>query len=320
MSDKIYLSDYNSSDSVWDSHKESTEKISYYYASSKNSAHNKYSMRMDGCAEFLKFNFIDNEETGESKLKLTQANFCRVRLCPVCQWRRSMAWRGRLFKKLPELLKEQSNLQFIFLTLTVKNCAITSLADTLTSMNKAWNRLVGRKEFKTSIQGFIRATEVTKSGEQAHPHFHCILAVRKSYFKKHYIRTSKWAELWQSCLQVDYLPVVDCRKIKQTGDQIEVKAVLETLKYTTKIKDLLESKDWFLELSNQLFKKRFISTGGCFKDVLKEEVSNQEMITTEQQEEQNLEEDLKAIFFGWYQPAKKYRKVANPTRNFSDSS
>ncbi|MEE3682093.1 protein rep, partial [Avibacterium paragallinarum] len=178
-------------------------------------------------------------------------------------------------------------------------------------------RLIGRKEVKKAVKGFIRATEVTKSGEQAHPHFHVILAVNKSYFTdRTYIKTAQWAELWQDCLQVDYLPLVDARKIRQKGDQIELKAVLETLKYTTKIEHLIEDKDWFLELSDQLFKKRFIATGGCFKDVLKEEVSNEEMIKGEQSEEFDLEEEQeklkKSLFFGFDHQVKKYKKVKNP--------
>ncbi|MEE6047786.1 protein rep, partial [Avibacterium paragallinarum] len=302
-------------DAKWDHHKSSTDVISYYYASSAK--HSKYSVRMDSCAELLRFQFIDNLATGETELKLNKAQFCRVRLCPVCQWRRSMAWRARLFQNLPLLFAEKPNLSFIFLTLTVKNCPITSLSDTLKWMNQAWNRLIGRKEVKKAVKGFIRATEVTKSGEQAHPHFHVILAVNKSYFTdRTYIKTAQWAELWQDCLQVDYLPLVDARKIRQKGDQIELKAVLETLKYTTKIEHLIEDKDWFLELSDQLFKKRFIATGGCFKDVLKEEVSNEEMIKGEQSEEFDLEEEQeklkKSLFFGFDHQVKKYKKVKNP--------
>ncbi|WP_410683698.1 protein rep (plasmid) [Avibacterium paragallinarum] len=245
--------------------------------------------------ELLRFQFIDNLATGEAELKLNKAQFCRVRLCPVCQWRRSMAWRARLFQNLPLLFAEKPNLSFIFLTLTVKNCPVTSLAETLKEMNKAWQKLIDRKAFKKAV----------------------ILAVNKSYFRtKDYIKSAKWAELWQDCLKVDYLPVVDARKIRQKGDQIELKAVLETLKYTTKIEHLIEDKDWFLELSDQLFKKRFIATGGCFKDVLKEEVSNEEMIKGEQNEEFDLEEEQeklkKSLFFGFDHGVKKYKKVKNP--------
>lgn len=315
MSNKSYLTDYSPGDVDWDVHKSCTEKISFYYAVSKSDSHKRYSLRMDNCAELLRFNFVDNSD-GEAKLKLNRASFCRVRLCPVCQWRRSMAWRARLFNKLPVLLKNHPDYEFIFLTLTVKNCEITCLSEVLKDMNKAWKKLISLKLFKKCIHGFIRSTEVTKGEDNfAHPHFHCILVVEKSYFGRNYIKTSRWAELWQSCLQVDYLPICDVRKIKKQGDSLEVKAICETLKYTTKIKDLLDDKEWFLELSDQLFKKRFLATGGCLKDMLKEEATTQEMILGDCASDiDNLEEELKAIslYFGWSKPAKKYRKVSNP--------
>lgn len=316
-SKKKYLTDYNKSDLDWDIHKASTDKISYFYHTSFNSNHHKYSQRMDSCAELLRFNFVDDIDTGESKLKLNQASFCRVRLCPVCQWRRSMAWRGRMFNKLPSLLEEHPEYEFIFLTLTVKNCSITSLASTLEDMNKAWNRLRLRKEFK-HIQGFLRATEVTKGGDgSAHPHFHTILVVKKSYFQgRYYIKTSQWAEVWQQCLKVDYLPICDVRKVKKQakGQGLEVKAICELLKYTTKIKDLLDDQTWFLELSDQLYKKRFLASGGCLKDMLKEDTSNQEMIIGDSSSDELEQDELKkkSLYFGWEQQVKKYKKVKNP--------
>lgn len=312
-----YLTDYNKSDVDWDIHKASTDKISYFYHTSFDSSHHKYSQRMDSCAELLRFNFVDDLTTGESKLKLNRTSFCRVRLCPVCQWRRSMAWRGRMFNRLPSLLEENPNYEFIFLTLTVKNCEITSLASTLEDMNKAWKKLISLKLFKKNIQGFLRSTEVTKGGDgSAHPHFHTILVVKKSYFGKNYIKTAQWAEMWQQCLKVDYLPVCDVRKVKKQAQGLEIKAICELLKYTTKIKDLLDDKDWFLELSDQLYKKRFLASGGCLKDMLKEDTSNQEMILGDSSSDDlELEQDelkKKSLYFGWEQQVKKYKKVKNP--------
>lgn len=311
-----YLTDYNPDDAKWDYHKHATEKVEFYYATSQN--FQRYGQRMATCSELLRFMYQDDITTGESKLKLYNAQFCRVRLCPVCQWRRSMAWRARLFQNLPALLEEQGDMNFIFLTLTVKNCPITELSSYLKFMNEGFRRLRDLKPFKKAIKGFLRATEVTKSGDEAHPHFHCILAVSKSYFKsRDYLTTAQWAEMWQQSLRVDYLPVVDARKIRQKGTELESKAIVETLKYTTKIDDLLDDQSWFLELTEQLFKKRFIATGGVFKDILKEEVSETDMLCLseedQEQTEQEKQESLKkSLFFGWETSSKKYRKVKNP--------
>lgn len=308
-----FLTDYNDGDSKWDFHRDSAEKINYFYALSPK--HKNYSLRMENCANILKFSFLDNVDSGESTLKLTEAQFCRVRLCPVCQWRRSMAWRAKLFQNLPILLEKNKNLSFIFLTLTVKNCLISDLSNTLNFMNLGFRRLRVRDEFRKSIKGFIRATEVTKSNGLAHPHFHCILIVNKSYFNsRYYVKTKRWAELWMESLKIDYLPVVDVRKIKFKNGIIESKAVIETLKYTTKIQDLLDDKEWFLELTDQLFKKRFIATGGLFKDLLKDNVSVDEMVNTGLDEKENeieneVNDDHQSLYFKWNSFFRKYKKL-----------
>ncbi|MBE3060462.1 protein rep, partial [Klebsiella pneumoniae] len=46
-------------------------------------------------------------------------------------------------------------------------------------------------------------------------------------------------------------------------------AVAETLKYSTKPADLVADPKWFLELTRQTHKRRFVATGGALKDVLK---------------------------------------------------
>ncbi|MCE4093435.1 protein rep, partial [Klebsiella pneumoniae] len=75
--------------------------------------------------------------------------------------------------------------RWMFLTLTVRNCAIGELGDTLSRMNTAFQRLKDRK-----VQGWIRTTEVTRGSDgSAHPHFHTLMMVPpgmlngKSYVK-----------------------------------------------------------------------------------------------------------------------------------------
>ncbi|MFO5546928.1 protein rep, partial [Klebsiella pneumoniae] len=46
-------------------------------------------------------------------------------------------------------------------------------------------------------------------------------------------------------------------------------AVAETLKYSTKPADMVADPKWFLELTRQTHKRRFVATGGALKDVLK---------------------------------------------------
>jgi plasmid rolling circle replication initiator protein Rep len=307
-----FLTDYStdSKDSKWDFHKSASQKISFFYQS--DAEFSSKASRVETCADLLKFQFIDTPE-GESVLKLRSAQFCRVRLCPVCQWRRSMLWRAKLFQNLPTLLSEQPNLKFVFLTLTVQNCEIENLSETLKNMNSAFSRLRKLKKFTSVVKGYIKATEVTKSKDgKAHPHFHIILAVEPKFFGRSFIKTSEWAEMWQSCLKVNYLPVCDARKIKVENGNLDSRAIIETLKYTTKVETLVEDKDWFLELTRQLERKRFLDTGGIFKNLLKEDVSQEEMLLQESDDENSKnqdEENQNSVFFGFNSNFQKYKKV-----------
>ncbi|MEL6118032.1 protein rep, partial [Photobacterium sp. SP02] len=89
---------------------------------------------------------------------------------------------------------------------TVRNCPIGDLRSTLQAMNSAWQRLKDRKEFRP-VLGWVRTTEVTRGEDgSAHPHFHALLMVPPSWFTTHYVKHSRWVELWADVMRLDYLP------------------------------------------------------------------------------------------------------------------
>ena len=71
----------------WHSHKANALALSYPGEEIDPAA----AFRMRRCAERLSFT---RDETG--RLKLRQAHFCRFRLCPMCQWRRSLKMHGQV--------------------------------------------------------------------------------------------------------------------------------------------------------------------------------------------------------------------------------
>nr|AYU67726.1 replication protein [Escherichia coli] len=52
--------------------------------------------------------------------------------------------------------------------------------------------------------------------------------------------------------------------VANVAEQLQ-SAVAETLKYSVKPEDMANDPEWFLELTRQLHKRRFISTGGALK-------------------------------------------------------
>lgn len=300
-----YLTDYSSKDEKWDNHRGLTDDVLSIYASDVE--FERYAQRMALCSGFLQFAELVDIPTGELFYKLRKASFCRVRHCPVCQWRRSLMWQAKFFQALPTIQTEYPTAKWLFLTLTVANPPIEELGDTLSHMNTALNKLTKTKEFNKSIIGWIRTTEVTKEKERegyAHPHFHLLLMVNSNYFTKNYITHARWIELWQRALGVTYQPNIH---IKATNTAIE-KGALEVLKYAVKPADMIGDRDWFLELTRQLKNRRFIGTGGVLKDIFQEkEQTNEELIFVDGNEPPTEPEERK-LGFNWNSIERKYKR------------
>ncbi len=73
-------------------------------------------------------------------------------------------WQARFYQSLPRIVADYPDVRWMFLTLTVRNCAIGELGETLNRMNAGFQRLKDRKEF-SPVQGWIRTTEVTRGSD-----------------------------------------------------------------------------------------------------------------------------------------------------------
>lgn len=178
----------------------------------------KRAERIRYCGTNLQF----RQNIASGKKRLTAANFCKERLCPMCGWRRSIKMYNQVSRIMDWCDEQRADLLPIFLTLTVRNCSGEELGATLDSLFSAWKKLMQRRNIKRQIVGWFRALEVTYSEKERnwHPHFHVILLVEKSYFSKsnsEYLRTSDWVKAWRESLQIDYDPVCDARRAGKDG-------------------------------------------------------------------------------------------------------
>lgn len=292
------LSDLSEKDKPWDKHRGNADKVANHYVGSE---FQRYAERITTCSQLLDFRLVPNSDEGEYKLKLATAFFCRVRHCPVCQWRRSLRWKAKAYKVLPKIVADFPKHRWLFLTLTLRNCRITELKETLVSMNRSWQRFSQLKAFPAV--GWLRSTEVTRGKDgSAHPHFHCLLMVSSSYFGTNYIKQTEWVEMWRRSLRVDYNPSLDVQAIKK--GQSPMTLVPELLKYCTKESDMVADKEWFLELTRQMFKMKCVVVGGVLREYLKElEREPDDLVGEDNQGEV----DEGHLYFGWKQKQKKYR-------------
>lgn len=254
--------------------------------------------RVDVCGTELEFH------VAEEKAALRHANFCRDRMCPMCNWRRSLKIFGQVSRVMEELDKEEY--RYLFLTLTVRNVWGDELTGAVQALYDGWRVLYNQymrgpyrtaeKRLKGVVMGTFRALEVTVSdGEYSpawagsfHPHLHVILAVTPDYFKRgHYLEQSEWADIWRAACRLDYAPSVKIEAVRpeelaefpavpeEAGSPVSYAgAVAELSKYPLKDADFTHDEEYgqpegqYLSwLVKALRGRRLIGMTGRFRDI-----------------------------------------------------
>ena len=265
----------------------------------------------------------------KGKRTLHQANFCQLRLCPVCNWRRSL-------KIFIQAIEEDKEHAYLFLTLTQKNVNADGLNQMLDEMMKAWNRFLGYKKVKDVVKGSYRGLEITydknpkitksmyqkkkeyykkldlKVGDENpnfdmyHPHFHVLIVVRKGYFtSKEYLSHEAWRELWAKAMRLDYMPQVNIKKVK--GNTAE--AVAEVAKYSTKDSDYVIEKNIDLSmnvvetLDYALQRRRLVSFSGIMKEWHKklnlDDTEDGDLVHIDSEKDEELENEMTLETYAW---------------------
>lgn len=221
--------------------------------------------RLRECASVLIF---DVDQNGDKHLHGMTS--CRVRLCPICQWRRSL----RVYQDMlsvVDYLNDTGDYSYAMLTLTVANCCGSDLSSTIDLMMRGINLLFQRTDVKKAVKGWYRGLEITRNADSGlyHPHVHLLLCFNRSYAtSRYYISQKKWVQLWRDSCRLQYDPVLDIRFLK--GDAR--KAFAEVAKYAAKEGDYIVPTDFDLtvdvvaDLDAALHKRRLISYGGIIAE------------------------------------------------------
>jgi plasmid rolling circle replication initiator protein Rep len=244
--------------------------------------------------------FLKSLETGEKRLQ--SADFCRERLCPMCQWRKSIKVFNQVSKVMDKAEQEHKELVPIFLTLTLKNCFADNLSNTLDNIFNGWKNVINHRKIKRIVKGWFRALEVTYNSEDDtfHPHIHAILLVEKRYFKgKDYMETTEWVQMWRTSMKLDYDPICDIRKVKVNKGKH--KAVAEVAKYTLKDSEFLTDDNDLTDklvnvLGTSLRGRRLFAFGGLLKKIAKEigieELAEGDLVHID---DENIREDVATV-------------------------
>lgn len=253
---------------------------------------------VDGCGTFLEFHL-----SPEGKY-LSQANFCKDRFCPLCNWRRSL----KVFSQVSGVMDYLAprGYRYLFLTLTLRNAWEDNFADTVQALYDGWRVLYHdymrvadsarckEKRLKGIIKGTFRALECTISdGEKSpdwrgsfHPHLHVILAVEEDYFRHgRYLTTAQWRDIWRNCCNLDYNPQIDIQAVKPKAETsgADLSDGLKEISYESAVAELskypLKDADFLTDYGNGfgptrnlrglikgMSRRRLVGMTGCFRE------------------------------------------------------
>ena len=215
--------------------------------------------KIRGCGTYLLFRV-----TPDGQSRLGKANFCRERMCPMCQWRRSIKL-GCQADKIYRALSD-GGYKHIFITLTVRNCLWSELNSEVDKLLDDFARLKRGKLWKGAIVGYYRALEITYNSDKGtyHPHIHILATVEGDYFRANnpdYITKDALIAAWKQVCKLDYDPSVDVEGIHQKPGQSITSACAEVCKYPLKVAELPHTQA-MQTVDEALRGRRLIQWGG----------------------------------------------------------
>lgn len=269
----------------WREKKVKTIRLAKLYM---EAGYSDYSRKAAACSTWLKYGL-----SADGKRDLNAANFCQLRLCPLCIARRAKKMAYKVSKVLDTVAAEHEGIKFLFLTLTIQNVPGDKLGETLGEMMAGWDRLLQHRKIKRTIKGWFRAVEITRGDNRKHmnrktgkmefrpdngyhPHIHAILAVGPEYFSDAgaYLEHSELVARWKLAMRTEYDPHIDIRVARSKGEyRAEKAAAVESAKYAVKDEEYIDDalpEDRLVEIvrdyTEALFKRRLVAFGGWMKE------------------------------------------------------
>lgn len=287
-------------------------------------------LRAAGCSSALQFQV--DQDTGDKWLFF--ANFCKLRLCPICSACRSRKISYRLSRVMDYFQDKNPDYQYIFLTLTQRNVSGSDLNAELDRLQEGWHRFVKNFKRDTMVDGWFKSLEITyhsKSGY--HPHYHVVFSVPSDYFHTDaYMDHAEWRSRWAQAMRLDYLSHVNVKAAYVLRDgkrvrydphrldlspedklQVRRQVVKEVGKYPVKDTDYLrsslpeaEAAEVVRTLTDALRRRRLMSFGGVLRQAAKEldispDMSDLDDDLVHIDDEEELRSDLALMIeeYGW---------------------
>lgn len=283
----------------------------------------KRARRIERCADIRIYGKYWHVDEQKHVYALDRAWLCSHRFCPTCMRNKAAKQIAKFRVAAEQLAQQYPNGGWIFLTLTVPNCSVNDLADTVDGLNKGFRRLTQRSNWPAL--GWVKTVEVTqpKNKQQANPHLHVLFFVRPSYFKSgKYIDRDRWLDMWRESYGDPSIEIVHVARVRNRRAQSTLReklsdfadeydpnslvdqgiiGALETFKYTFKPMDLENDDGWLATAEKQLTGKRTMATGGVIRDLMKQ-------VSPERIRQSELEHTGQQVMFIWNRERQQYTR------------
>lgn len=180
----------------------------------------------------------------EDSYRIKSISLCRSRMCPACSWRKSQKNYKRALYAATMAINKNNNYNFIFVTLTIKNCIGEELCNTITKLLKSYRNLVLKWKLSKMV-GSIKSLEITVNWNNMtyHPHLHIVYLTPENYFNDFnlYITQQELKERWADKLNIldnDYRKNLQVSINSFANRTSLLKSLKEITKYMMKYGDL----------------------------------------------------------------------------------
>jgi plasmid rolling circle replication initiator protein Rep len=295
-----------------------------------------------GCGSFLGMFECEHVKHGK---KLKKANFCKLRPCVGCQWRKALKVRHQTHEYVLEHLKKYGSDIPILVTLTVPNVKGEDIGKTVDKALKAWNKLTKFKKVRLAIRSWFRSVETTNNENRGdyHPHIHAILMVPAEYFRRKnglYITHDELLQMWRQCMEDDSITQVDIRPLISRENWAIESLIAEVAKYAVKPDTYIRNDENGKKKADRkvvedtyhgLKGRRLIAFGGYFREIEKQKKKEaKEKASLLSAEEKSVEKTPtcetcnKPLFYAvysWYHEDERYwgrRKDDNYEKNWEN--
>lgn len=286
---------------------ETANKYEVIYKSTGIPYYNDKAFRIKNCSSYLEFIKI------KGSYRLVNTNLCRVRMCPMCAYKRSIA----VFRNTKEIIdyiaKTYKRPKYLFVTLTVKNVNGEDLSKALDHLNRSWANLVRQKALKNIILGSIRTIEITYNTSTGlyHPHIHVMLHTSYDlYSGRNYISQQKLRDMWKSAAGLEYDPIIDIRRVRSNKG----KEIAEIAKYAVKPINWDEVPNQVLiTLDDVLHKRHMITLSGSIREA-KKAIKITDIEDRKEWIEAAQDPEAEKIIYTWHFGRNRYIQSADAAR------